>query len=173
MQYDINEHKHRFSIWTASRAVQRSFATTLKITLVINNTNLREFVESELKLDSQEQFDSLHRQWCNLMIHEFDKLKIDASYGRAAKIVAVYLKTSVVIGAGPMNPGIQFIHPPIDRIILKNLPKLESFQQIRKLNWTKLDEQSYWEIVNAIRKELKMFDWKLEVLWHPEQDYDR
>ena len=82
MEYDITEHKHRFSIWTASRAVQRSFATTLNITFVINNTDLREFAESELKLNSHEQFDTLHRRWCNLIIREFDKLKIDASYGQ-------------------------------------------------------------------------------------------
>lgn len=169
MEYDINEHRHRFSIWTAARSVQRSFATTLNITLVINNTDIREFAESELKLSGQEQFDSLHRHWCNAIIGEFNKLKIDASYGRAAKIVAVYLKTSVIIGAGSMNPNIKFIHPPIDRIILKNLPKMNSFKQIRKLNWTKFDEQSYWAIVAAIRQELKMFDWKLEVLWHPAQ----
>jgi hypothetical protein len=172
MEYDIYEHKHRFSIWTAARAVQRSFTTTLNISLVINNTNLRDFAESKIKINSQEEFDSLQRFWSNLIIDEFNKLEIDASYGRAAKMVAVYLKTSIIIGAKPTDPTINFIHPPIDRIILKNLSTIKAFKEFRKLNWTKLDEQSYWQVVDTIRKELNMFNWKLELSWHPSQEKD-
>src|SRR5438552_5117755 len=76
MQYTLDEHRHRYSVWTASRAVQRSFATTLKISQVINTTDLRQFAESEKNLNDQVEFDNLQKKWCRQIIAEFEKLNI-------------------------------------------------------------------------------------------------
>ena len=88
------------------------------------------------------------------------------------KIVAIYLKTSIVINAQPAAEYLKFIHPPIDRVILKNLPKNEGLAALRKLNWTQLNEELYWDMVGKLRKQLNLFDWRLELLWHPEQTLD-
>lgn len=172
MLYDLNEHKHRYAIWTAARAVQRSFTTTTKISYVINSINLRAFAESVSSLKNQSQFDFLQKKWCHLIINEFDKLQVPTTYGQASKIVAVYLKTSVIINSNGSEDYLKFIHPPIDRIIVKNLPDISNLKELKRLNWTKIDEQSYWDMVARIREQLKHFDWRLEMLWSPEQTHD-
>ena len=103
------------------------------------------------------------------MIHEFQLLNITATYGKVAKIIAIYLKTSIIIGADIDDGKIIFIHPPIDIIILKNLPgNVTEFKPLRKLNWTQLDQKNYWEMEKIIRAKFGFFDWRLEMLWRPE-----
>lgn len=173
MKYNLSEHTHRYAIWTASRAVQRSWTTTSKISQVIGKIKLKELVSEMEKLTSQSEFDSLHKRICNSMISEFDLLKIKASYGRVAKILAIYLKTSVIIKAKENNEFLKFIYPPIDRILLKNLPPNVEFKEVKKLNWTQLDFEKYWSLVNEIREKLGIFDWRLEIAWHPELDIEK
>jgi hypothetical protein len=169
MQYTLSEHRHRFAIWTAARSVQRSWTTTLNISQVIQSTQLHEFVNDYNNLSEQSEFDEMHRNWCDQMIKEFRLLNVTASYGRVAKVIAVYFKTSIIIGADSSDSKIKFIHPPIDRILLRNLPtNVNEFKSIRQLNWTQLDQQNYWLIVETIRGKLGMFDWRLEMLWRPE-----
>jgi hypothetical protein len=169
MEYNHNEHKHRFAVWTASRAVQRSWVTTLKISQVVQSVQLRDFVENYTNLAEQNEFDELHRNWCVKMIDHFSLANIAASYGRVSKIIAVYFKTSIIISANSDESKIRLIHPPIDRIILKNLPSnVPEFKAIKKLNWTQLDQKDYWLMVETIRNKLGFFDWRLETLWNPE-----
>lgn len=168
MEYTLKEHKHRFAVWTAARAVQRSWTTTLKISQVIHAVKLSEFVSTFKTLTGQQDFDDKHIALCDRMIDEFRLIDIEASYGRMAKIVAVYLKTSIIICAEADNDKIRLIHPPIDRILLKNLPANINFDDIKNLNWTQLDKNAYWNIVKIIRERLGVFDWRLEMAWRPE-----
>ncbi len=168
MEYSLKEHKHRFAIWTAARAVQRSWTTTFNISHVITSVNLLDFVGTYQSLLNQEEFDALHSHWCEKMINEFEALNIKATYGRVAKIIAIYLKTSIVVCRETDDDQLRFIHPPIDRILLKNLPGNRDFSAIQKLNWTQFDKESYWKVVNTIREQLGFFDWRLELLWRPE-----
>jgi hypothetical protein len=167
MNYDLKEHKHRYAIWTAARAVQRSFTTTSNISFVINNTSLRDFAQNVNKLD-QTKFDQLHMEWCQAIIKGFDNLNIPASYGRAAKIVAIYLKTSLIISSDLESNYHKFIHPPIDRILLTNLPNEDPLKEIRTIRWTTLDQNDYWDMVKKLREYYNYFDWRLEILWKPE-----
>jgi len=168
MGYSLREHKHRFAIWTAARAVQRSWTTTLNISKVITSVNLLDFVSTYQSLSNQKEFDALHSNWCEQMIKEFKVLNIKATYGRAAKIIAIYLKTSIVICEETDNDKLRLIHPPIDRILLKNLPNNKELMSIKKLSWTQFDKESYWQVVNTIREQFGYFDWRLESLWKPE-----
>lgn len=173
MEYTLSEHKHRFSIWTAARAVQRSWTTTYNISKVIQLLDLQDFVNNFKDITHQQEFDNLHMKWCDRIINEFRVLNIIASYGRAAKIIAIYLKTSIIMGTLDDDKQVRFIHPPIDRILLKNLPNdIVEFNSIRKLNWTQLDKKVYWDLVHTIRTQLGMFDWRLEVYWRPEIEND-
>ncbi len=60
MNYNFKEHKHRYSLWTAARAVQRSFTTTSKISSVIEATTMRQFSESGQSLE-QSIYDDQHK----------------------------------------------------------------------------------------------------------------
>lgn len=169
MEYTLSEHTHRFAVWTAARSVQRSWTTTSKISQVIQSTRLHEFVSHYANISEQTEFDEMHRNWCDKMIDEFRVLNVAASYGRVAKIIAIYFKTSIIIGADSGDKKIKFIHPPIDRILLRNLPtNVSEFKSIRRLNWTQLDKQNYWLMVETIRGRLGLFDRRLEMLWRPE-----
>jgi hypothetical protein len=171
MEYTLSEHRHRFAVWTAARSVQRSWTTTLLISQAICSTSLYEFVNSYKAILKQNDFDKMHKKWCEQMINKFQSLGVMASYGRVAKIIAVYLKTSIIIRANEGDNILSIIHPPIDRILLRNLPvNVKEFKSIRVLNWTQLDSKSYWFIVDTIREKLGAFDWRLEILWRPELD---
>ena len=41
--YDIQEHIHRYAVWTAARASQRNFTTTANIRRAIEESGLRDF----------------------------------------------------------------------------------------------------------------------------------
>ncbi len=93
--YTFNEHKHCYAVWTAARA-QRAFAKNEEIAKAICTTSLRSFLEEDVCI-SHQHFDAKHVEWCEAIIHFFgdDKCK----YGRAAKIVAIYLKTALILPA--------------------------------------------------------------------------
>lgn len=111
MDYTFEKHLHNYACWTASRAVQRNFTTTEIIVKAIESTNLKRV--DELNIQSATDFDSFHRDCCNQLIRCFETNKIRASYGRAAKIVAIYLKTSVVIRHSGEGKLAELAHPPI------------------------------------------------------------
>lgn len=173
MTYDFKEHKHRFAIWTAARAVQRGFATTSLIREAINASGLRKFAESENSI-TQEEFDSLHKDWCEDLMKTFNTKIITrlgrgakCSYGRAAKIVAIYLKTSVILPSGGDAERSLLIHPPLDSIIFTSIAKDAEYADLRFKNWTTLDESQYWDIVKLLRNHKLGFNWKIEELWDP------
>lgn len=168
MEYSLNEHRHRFAIWTAARAVQRSWTTTANISRVIAAVDLAGIVDRYKTCENQAEFDRLHTLTCEKMAEEFRALGVEATYGRAAKILAVYLKATVIVTMQMDNDQIRLIHPPVDRILLKNLSTVPGLTELRKLNWTKLDKRQYDAMVAKIRGRLNIFDWRLEEKWRPE-----
>jgi hypothetical protein len=169
MEYNLSEHKHRFSTWTAARAVQRSFAKTYVISNVIKQTGLRNFAEVGYKACTQAQYDAFQREWCSHLIDLFNTQGVAASYGQTSKLIAIYLKTSLVLQSEVSLAQKQIIHPPIDSIVLRTLPtNVEEFRKIRKLKWTIMDQASYWDLVKTVRGRFKFFDWRLEMGWSPE-----
>jgi hypothetical protein len=170
MAYNFDEHKHRYAVWTAARAVQRSFAKTAEIINAINCTGLKQFSESEESI-TQEIYDGKQREWCNLIIDYFSKLdkKYNCSYGRASKIIAIYLKTAVIFPNKGETKKCLKIHPPIDSIILKSLAVKVKLNDLSNLTWTTFNENDYWKIVEKIRNSNLPFNWTLEEYWNLEQ----
>ena len=169
MNYDFKEHKHRYSVWTSARAVQRSFTTTSKISSAIDATSLRNFSETINHLD-QKTFDDQHKEWCNTIIAHFKKEDIICSYGRAAKIIAIYLKTSLIMTANGESDIHRLIHPPIDSILLISLSNSNDLKDLKTKRWTNFNQEDYWNLVERIREYFKSFDWTLEAHWKPERD---
>lgn len=173
MNYSFEEHKHRFAVWTAARAVQRSFTKTRIISDVISETGLRS-TSNAMGNFSQSEFDEFHRTCCNDLAARFKQRDIDCSYGRAAKIVSIYLKTKLIVSGDIGSPLASIIHPPIDSILLKNLAKQDKYPGLGELagrTWTNFDHTEYWSVVNLIRRSIGFFDWRLEEFWLPEQEY--
>ncbi len=166
MIFDFNEHKHRFAVWTAARSVQRSFTNNKNIKEAINFTSIKSFSESN-EIISSDQFDELQKEWCKAIIKSLEEKNISCSYGRASKIIAIYLKTSVILLNHGQGNKSQVIHPPIDRILLTNLSNnyhdLKSFNQ---KGWTNFEENDYWNLIENLKKKFGSFDWRLEEYWN-------
>lgn len=169
--YSFNEHKHRFAVWTAARAVQRSFTTTKNIQSAINATRLREVAECTQPM-SEELFDIFHRETCKQIIAFIDPITV-CSYGRAAKIVAIYLKTSVILPSNGTSPLAELIHPPIDNILLTALAKKTGLEMLKTEKWTQFSEEDYWQVVERVRSVFQFFDWRLEAYWKPEREANK
>lgn len=179
MEYNFNEHKHRYAVWTAARAVQRSFAKTTDIINVINYAELRQFSESGSSI-TQSEYDAKQKEWCGKIIDHFSKLNkpssetgyYNCSYGRASKIIAIYLKIAIVLPSKGETENCLVIHPPIDSILLKTLAIEANLKTLINLKWTSFKENDYWGTVEIIRNSNLPFNWKLEEYWnlHPKRN---
>jgi hypothetical protein len=95
----------------------------------------------------------------------------NVTYGRAAKLVAVYLKTMIVI-PNPDSVFATIAHPPVDRILLQNLARDNEYpNELRKVwsttNWTDLNENTYYHLIESFREcglDEPQF-WRVERYW--------
>lgn len=169
MDYTFPLHLHNFSVWTSARAVQRGFTTTTNIKIAIENTSLPTVVESN-ELKNSEDFDTFHRECCNQIIQNFKTHDVpNVSYGRAAKIVAIYLKTSVIIKNSGQGILSKIAHPPIDNILLINLDMNYKELGLSGIKWTQLTEDKYFELIEKLRNIPVEYFWELEKYWNPVQ----
>jgi len=166
MSYRINQHKHNFAIWTAARAAQRGYTSTENIAAAINASGLPKFAK-HLNVNTQAEFDQKHKEIAHQIIKSLKSSVGVCTYGRAAKIIAIYLKTFVIMDQSISAKGVEFIHPPIDRILLKNLHKREKSLKLNRYTWSRLEESEYFELIEKIKTlvpEDKPF-WWLEEYW--------
>ena len=127
MKYSHFQHRHNFAVWCAARAVHRKFTKTPVLKEAIEKSGVVAFImKNEEKTISQEEFDKLHAEWCNSIMQTWEKKNIKGrSYGRAAKLLAIYIKAMVVVKNEKCSISI-VAHPPIDRMILQNISKDKS-----------------------------------------------
>ncbi len=159
--YDIDEHRHRYACWTAARAVQRGYSVkTPQMIEAIENSGLQKAVSNlHTGAISAEEFDKFHREVANKLKAKLS-VHTDTTYGRVAKIIAIYIKTAHIM-AYPDSALSRVAHPPIDRILLKHL-------HVKDVKWTDLKEEDYFRLINTFRNQTngRPF-WKLEYAWSP------
>ncbi len=181
MPYDITEHRHRFAAWAAARAVQRGWGSskTEKLRDALESCGVGKFVCSADPGDIDERrFRELHRQWCRAVIVSLTQKGVpDATFGRAAKLVAVYLKVMVVLGPAGDCDLARVAHPPIDRTELKRVAtEVGVSSPLKRLckavNWTQLTEENYYSLLGQLRALIPSSDpfWTLEQFWNVDDD---
>jgi hypothetical protein len=123
MTYDHFEHRHRFAVWAGARAAQRGFATVEDLRDALESTSVRQFVSDNRSLDiSATAFEVQQRIWCrSIADYLSEKGVAKATFVRAAKLVAVYLTSMVIVGPHAGSAAAEIVHPPIKRILLQNL----------------------------------------------------
>ncbi|MCB1582564.1 MAG: hypothetical protein KDI92_05815 [Xanthomonadales bacterium] len=168
MVYSEHKHKHNFFAWAAARAAQRGFTSVKNLQDALEESDIEEFTESKQLVND---FDTSHKLWCNSICdYLIGKGVQNVSYGRAAKLVAVYLKGMVVIEDLSSDLA-RIIHPPIDRILLQNLSNknevsLENKKLFKSSNWTQLIQSEYFVLVSALREVISDEPfWKIEEYW--------
>lgn len=157
-------YNHEFAVWTAARASQRNFTTSKIIKQAINDSDLNPY-RIDFNFDSQIEFDKWHKKICHNLVRNLRKAVDDkkVTYGRVAKIVNIYLKTAYIIPNKGKSELTKYIHPPIDRVLLKNLMKEFPDIGIKKISWTSFTEKDYTDIIDRLK------NLKLEHLWEVEE----
>jgi hypothetical protein len=154
MKYTERQHRHNFAIWAACRATQRGFASVAVLRQAAEGSTLEAFSWRPTRLGA---FDEQHKKWCAKICSNLEHQGIfGATYGRAAKLVNVYLKSALVL-RDLSSQAAKVIHPPVDRILLSNVAKILDIEpSVRKLlrstRWTQMDEGRYFEVIEALRE---------------------
>jgi hypothetical protein len=174
MTYTIEEHKHRFAAWAASRAasVSRCRFTVEQGKSFIEAVGIEKLLTSPEKLPSPEFIDDRHREWREKVIGVAQKELPNITHGVAAKLINMYLKAGFVCGGHHNHVRVQVLHPPIDSLLLERLSEnniggLSSvWNKARKIRWSKFDSEQYETVINSIR--VSMGDkplWEVERYW--------
>ena len=175
-RYSHFTHRHRFAAWAAARASQRGWVKTPAIIAAIEASGLSKLVAGRRAWpNTVPAFDRAHRDLCRQIAkHVQSKAKTKSTFGRAAKVVAVYLKSMVVFGPEHSSALARLAHPPIDRTLLKAIARDAQLDgNLRKIcgecNWTELDEDGYYGLIAELRKHGldKPSFWMLERYWDP------
>ena len=168
MRYTEHQHRHNFAVWAGARAAQRGFTGVGLLREALEQSGVESFARQPKKL---KEFDEQHSCWCNSISRFLDnKGVVGASYGRAAKLVNIYLKSMVVL-RDLSGKSADVIHPPIDSILLSNLardPKVDisARKKLRAVRWTKMDQEEYFRVIDLLRSiNGERPFWEIEKYW--------
>jgi hypothetical protein len=172
--YDLFRHRHNFAVWAAARAAQRGFTSVAKLKDALECCGIREFVRTQARTPIiATRYDAYHRTWCRRIVRRLRATGVArVSHGRAAKLIAVYLKTMVVTALGGKTALARVAHPPIDRILLQNICRANEIDSAhrtewRAINWSQLDAKEYYRLIRQLRACLRSGQpfWMLEEYW--------
>jgi len=160
MDYSIEEHRHRFAAWAASRAasVRTCRFKVEQGKIILEAAGVKTLGENIDHLPSPGQFDLSHRNWRNAVIQAAQEIQLQYTHGIAAKLINIYLKSIFICGPQYTDPKICAIHPPIDSILLDELYHKDiggfrqKWNQYRKIRWSKLSSDQYESLISLIKK---------------------
>ncbi len=181
MPYDLFAHRHNFAVWAAARAVQRGWkgADVQNLKAALESCGIHRYLPDPAFMEVNcVRFEELHKLWCKAIVASLSARNIaDATYGRAAKLIAIYLKTMVITGGFAYTNIGRCIHPPIDSRLLKALAADSQFDQQKRngcqqTKWTQLDENAYDNLIKELRGVFpsEVSFWMLEEYWTPSDD---
>jgi len=173
--YSIKEHKNKFAAWVAARGTQRGFTTTKNLVEAIEEAKLNKIIRNKDNwVESPEEFDSLHKELSQKIMKSLNSkdVKGKITYGRVAKLIALYFKTIIVIGGYHNTKFAEILHPPIDSKLLENLSELDDYpkelrDKWKNIAWTKLTKKEYFDLINSFREvglDKEAF-WEIERFW--------
>ena len=123
---------------------------------------------NDSSIDSQEAFDAKHKELCNEYMDLLKKYGYAIKYGQAQKVVNMAFKYLFCCEDASSKPAFKYCHMPLDGLIMnwcKDWCKKEYKISVNsdKDAWSKLTEEKYTEITNAIFKKLKSRDVKYSI----------
>ena len=211
--YSLDIHKHVLASWAASSAASQAgfrFKAKYGLQLLLlaksgkktKRKDLIQYIKEIKTFKEQQDFNDWHSKTIDMMRsggRDFNKIleginktknkKLaieNYSYGIAAKLLNVYLKV-FYLGDFGKNTFANFIHPPIDRILLKELQKESEFFKFdcepfehtsttgsgKIPKWTQINEEEYKEIIKFIREFIHKNNlkglWRIEYAWRGHQ----
>lgn len=169
--YDIREHTHRFAIWAAGRAASvynQRFSVEDAKNWIEGLKSLTTLACRPARLRDIGNFDCAHKHWREkICVAAISAGKPGLSHGQAAKLINVYLKVCLVQAGHADHPEVEKVHPPIDRLLLQNLPNAPVDWKKRKKSWSTFSCTEYQSTIDEIRKMLQPGEalWRIERYW--------
>ena len=175
MLYTIEEHKHRYAAWAASRAAS-TITCRFEVKIgkeILEEVGLDKLLSHPEKLPNPNDLDSSHKLWRESAINAAEKRGLTGfGHGVAAKLINVYLKGAFVCAGHEDHPNVAALHPPIDSLLLNELylnkvGGLEKdWNRARKLRWSKFDSSEYEAVIHSIRAAMRGKPlWQVEKYW--------
>lgn len=167
--HTIDEHTHRFGLWTAARAASTSRFSNSEVAKFIESCNLKEAVEQLRRLTHMDH--ETYKEWfirtanfikkC-MSEHKSVKQK-KVTFGIAAKMLSIYIKTVEVLPTKGSSLISNVAFPPIDRFLLSNL-KMK--QDLKNISWSKMENDEFIQLIEQLKQLTKEEPfWKLEYYW--------
>jgi hypothetical protein len=167
--YTSEEHMHRYACWAAARAAQRGWkgGNAVNIKAALEEVGLRGKLRklAEDKPDAA-RYQCWHSTIANELIQSFNDIGLIASYGRVAKIIAIYVKT-VYVAKDPLGPLSMAAYPPVDRELLMAVKRSKETPPYEHgLSWTGFTEKDHDNAIAYLRRlvENRPF-WEVERYW--------
>lgn len=179
MPYAIEEHKHRFAAWAASRAASTKTCrfNVLQGKNILEAIGLKELLADPDLLPGPAEIDARHREWREAALAAAKNKDLTGfGHGIAAKLINVYLKSAFVCAGHEGHASVAALHPPIDSLLLDELYESnvgglsDHWAKARKARWSKFSSEQYEAVIAAIR--VAMPDealWKVESRWRGHQ----
>jgi len=175
MDYTIDEHRHRFAAWAASRAASvKGCRFTVKVgKRILEDAGFVDLLKHPSMLPDPQHMDLTHRDWRKQVISAASSYGPHFTHGVAAKLINVYLKSAYVCGGHHDDPRVRDLHPPIDGLLLDSLYRenvgglRHDWSKTRKTRWSRLNSDEYENLISTIRKFLGPDRplWELELYW--------
>lgn len=175
MPYTIEEHKHRYVAWAASRAASTKTCrfSVLQGKGIIEAIGLQDLLSTPDKLPSPSEIDVQHRDWREKAIHSAESSHLTGfSHGIAAKLINVYFKGAFICAGYEDHPNVAALHPPIDKLLLDELyindfgGQRECWGVARRQRWSRLNSEQYEAVIQAIRISMNGEPlWQIEAHW--------
>lgn len=170
--YSIEEHTHRFAVWTAARAASRSRLKNTEVELLIDQSGLR--VQVDMLRQKADLTEMYYRNWIKEIGEKICQLVKEQDwgdfkhktfhFGLAAKIISIYIKTVEVLPSKGTSLLSEIAYPPIDGILLRNLNTKHHLKL--KVNWSTFEWDQYINVVDEINRQYSITPkWKIEVEW--------
>ena len=175
MTYTIDDHKHRFAAWAASRAASiKGYRFKVKQgKSILEAAGIQGLISTPDNLPLPQDFDGTHREWREKVILAARNENLSFSHGVAAKLINIYLKTIFICGGAHTHVRVKAIHPPIDGVLLKKLARenvgglKEFWDETILIGWSTFNSDQYEEVIKNIRFVLGNNAplWEIEKYW--------
>lgn len=196
--YTIRDHAHRFAVWAAGRAYSRSggdgggysvrYAQVMLEAAGMRDINTPEDLPSREGIDAfiHERIEAVRAARPATYVHHKTRKKETflCTYGRAQKLVNVYLKSKLVCAGYHDDVRVERLHPPIDRKLLGGLNALcgevsgqDEYAEFRKNlldaqalgeSWVIFSQSTYEAYIKAVKSLQKDKPlWAVEEHWLP------
>jgi hypothetical protein len=180
MEYTIHEHQHRLAAWAASTAASASKLCRFKVhqgIAILEASGFNPSFSNPDRLPDSRNIDSKHEEWRTAIIETAKIKNLEFSHGIAAKLINCYLKVRFVCGGHHEHERVKSLHPPIDRLLLGRLAKIDFGKQSKQWRqfclqgWSTYDSQTYENVIALIRQTLGIGNplWKIEEHWEGHQ----